>query len=92
MQHPFFAYQLHECLLHYGGSRRSHKLFVLQTAEAFSGVLRSNSTLREVDLSSNALGVAGGRMLREAIAENMYAYTLDMLLAAILNTSDASLI
>lgn len=64
----------------------------MQTAEAFSGVLRSNSTLREVDLSSNALGVAGGRMLREAMADNMYVYTLVVLLAASLHTSDASLI
>ena len=47
------------------------RYFVMQTAEALSSLLRSNSTLREVDLSSNALGVAGGRILREAMAENM---------------------
>ena len=63
----------------------------MQTAEAFSGVLRSNSTLREVDLSSNALGVAGGQTLREAMAENMYASTLVVLHAANLHMSDASL-
>lgn len=67
-------------------------VFLLQTAEAFSAVLRSNSTLREVDLSSNALGVAGGRMLREAMAENMYACTLLLLLAASLNMCVAFLI
>lgn len=58
------------------GYAGTFRLSLLQTAEAFSAVLRSNSTLREVDLSSNALGVAGGRMLREAMAENMYACTL----------------
>lgn len=64
----------------------------MQTAEALSGVLRSNSTLREVDVASNALGVAGGQMLREALADNMYASTLVLLLAAGLNPSDACLI
>lgn len=44
---------------------------VMQTAEALSDVLRSNLTLREVDLSANPLGVAAGRMLRESVAENM---------------------
>ena len=49
-----------------------HSLW-MQTAEALSSVLRSNDTLREVDLSGNALGVDGGRALREALAENTYA-------------------
>lgn len=48
----------------------------MQTAEALSTVLRSNTTLREVDLSANSLGVAAGRILREAMAENMYAAPL----------------
>lgn len=46
----------------------------VQTAEALSSVLRSNDTLREVDVSGNALGVEGGRLLGEAVAENTYAH------------------
>ena len=48
----------------------------IQTAEAMSSLWRSNSTLREVDVSANALGIDGGRLLREALAENTYAFFL----------------
>ncbi|KAL3157874.1 hypothetical protein ABBQ32_012285 [Trebouxia sp. C0010 RCD-2024] len=54
-----------------------------QTAEALSTVLRSNTTLREVDLSANSLGVAAGRILREAMAENMALERLDIRLSGV---------
>ena len=62
----------------------------MQTAEALSAVLRGNATLREVDLSANALGVVAGRMLREAMAENMYVTPLGS--AVLLATSFAALL
>jgi len=61
---------LQHSLLHYMG------LSYMQTAEALSSVLKSNDTLREIDLSGNALGVEGGRSLREALTENMYVHRL----------------
>ena len=84
-----FSFVVRWWLAGYAGNLR---LLLLQTAEAFSAVLRSNSTLREVDISSNALGVAGGRMLREAMAENMYARMLVLYLAASLKMYVASVI
>lgn len=56
-------------------------LSYMQTAEALSSVLKSNATLREIDLSGNALGVEGGRSLREVLTENMYVQRLSALLA-----------
>lgn len=66
---------LHNALPYYMG------LSYLQTAEALSSVLKSNDTLREIDLSGNALGVEGGRSLREALTENMYAHRLPAVVA-----------
>ncbi len=51
-------------------------LSYMQTAEALSSILKSNDTLREIDLSGNALGVDGGRSLREALTDNMYVHRL----------------
>lgn len=45
-------------------------LLSVKAAEALSQVLRGSSALKEVDVSSNELGVDGGRMLREAVAES----------------------
>ncbi len=56
-------------------------LSYMQTAEALSSVLKSNDTLREIDLSGNALGVEGGRSLREALTENMYGHRLSAFFA-----------
>lgn len=41
-----------------------------QAAEALSQLLHGESALKAVDMSSNSLGVDGGRLLQEAVAEN----------------------
>ena len=51
-------------------SKSANALLSVKAAEALSQVLRGSSALREVDVSSNELGVDGGRMLREAVAES----------------------
>ncbi len=56
-------------------------LVYMQTAEALSSVLKSNDTLREIDLSGNAFGVEGGRSLREALTDNMYVHRLSAIFA-----------
>lgn len=56
-------------------------LSCMQTAEALSSVLKSNDTLREIDLSGNTLVVEGGRALREALTDNMYVHRLSAISA-----------
>mmetsp|Transcript_16188 Transcript_16188/g.25136 ORF Transcript_16188/g.25136 Transcript_16188/m.25136 type:complete len:90 (-) Transcript_16188:252-521(-) len=41
-------------------------------------MLRVNSTLNNVDMSSNALGAEGGVVLRDALEENTCILTLDV--------------
>lgn len=50
-----------------------------QAAAAFSWMLRSNSSLSEMDLSCNALGPAGGAELLAALQHNTCAAELRIL-------------
>ena len=67
-------------------------LSYMQTAEALSSILKSNDTLREIDSSGNALGIEGGRSLREALTDNMYVHRLSAFLYARTNAPCSSMV